>query len=339
MRALVTGISGFIGSHLARRLLDEGVEVVGLARNTSRLSHLPTDQMRIVQGDLGDPDCLRRAVQGVDIVYHLAGVTKVLRPQQFMQVNARGTAQVVAACTQRTSPPVLVMVSSLAAAGPSSDDRPRTERDPLAPVSNYGRSKLAGERFARAAAGRLPVTIVRPPIVIGVGDSNLNEYVESIQKLGLYVVPTLHDYRFSLIDVQDLVPGIILAGQRGRRLLPAGQNDEEQSGVYFLADDEHPTYAGLGRMIGAALHCNRIRVLHMPWWLAWMIAGASEFASRVRGQPSLFNSDKVREATAGSWTCSPKRAQTELGFHVAASLEARLRNVGAAYLHSERSVA
>ena len=64
------------------------------------------------------------------------------------------------------------MVSSLAAAGPSPADRLRTERDPPAPVSNYGRSKLAGEQYARAAAGRLPVTIVRPPIVIGAGDSD-----------------------------------------------------------------------------------------------------------------------------------------------------------------------
>ncbi len=199
-------------AHIWRGLLAEGVEVVGLVRRTSQSAHLPTDKVRLIQGDLGDPDCLRRAVEGVDVVYHLAGLTKVLRAQQFMQVNAQGTAQVVAACAQRSNPPVLVNVSSLAAAGPSPADRLRTERDPVAPVSNYGRSKLAGEQFARAAAGRLPITIVRPPIVIGVGDGNLKEFMEMVHKLRLFVVPTLRDYRFSLIDVQDLVPGIILAG-------------------------------------------------------------------------------------------------------------------------------
>ena len=333
MRALVTGISGFIGSHLARRLLAEGVEVVGLVRRTSQLANVPTDQLRLVSGDLDDPDCLRKAVEGVDVVYHLAGVTKVLRAQQFMQVNARGTAHVVAACAQRSNPPVLVVVSSLAAAGPSPDGRLRTECDPVGPVSNYGRSKWAGEQIARAAAGRLPVTIVRPPIVIGVGDSNVQEFMEMVHKLHLFVVPTLQDYRFSLIDVQDLVPGIILAGQRGRRLVPDGQNDAKHQGVYFLAGDEHPTYAALGRMIGSAINCNGLRVLHMPWWLSWTIAGGSEFASRVRGQTSLFNSDKVREATAGSWACSAERAKTELGFRVTESLESRLRSVGAAYMH------
>jgi len=305
---------------------------VGLVRSTSRLAHLPVDQMQIVEGDLGDPDCLRKAVDKVDVVYHLAGATKVLRPEQFMQVNAQGTAQIVAACAQRTTPPVLVMVSSLAAAGPAPNGRLRIEPDPPAPVSNYGRSKLAGEQFARSAAGRLPVTIVRPPIVIGVGDSNLTEYVEAIQKLHLHVVPTLQDYQYSLIDVQDLVPGIMLAGNRGRRILPAEVNDDDQRGVYFLADDEHPTYAGLGRMIGTALNYNAIRVLHIPAWLSWMIGGASEFLARVRGRPSLFNSDKIREATAGSWACSAERAKAELGFRVAAPLETRMRNVAAAYL-------
>ncbi|HEX4147553.1 MAG TPA: hypothetical protein VHY20_01140, partial [Pirellulales bacterium] len=119
----------------------------------------------------------------------------------------------------------------------------------------------------------------------------------------------------------------------------AGQSDDDQAGVYFLAADEHPTYAHLGRMIGAALHCQAIRVLHIPWWLTWMIAGASEFVSRLRGQPSLFNSDKMREVTAGSWACSPDRAKTELGFRVAAPLESRLHDVGAAYLLHDRATA
>jgi hypothetical protein len=85
-------------------------------------------------------------------------------------------------------------------------------------------------------------------------------------------------------------------------------------------------------MIANALNCQAIRVLHIPPWLAWMIGGAGEFLARVRGRPSLFNTDKMREATAGSWACSAERAKAELGFRVAAPLETRLRNVAAAYI-------
>src|SRR5260370_33763937 len=115
MRALVTGISGFIGSHLARSLLAQGVEVVGLVRRTSQMNRFPADQVQLVPGDIGDPDSLSRAVEGVDIVYHLAGLTKALRAEQFFQVNAQGTAHVVAACARGSSPTALVFIASLAA--------------------------------------------------------------------------------------------------------------------------------------------------------------------------------------------------------------------------------
>jgi nucleoside-diphosphate-sugar epimerase len=118
----------------------------------------------------------------------------------------------------------------------------------------------------------------------------------------------------------------------GHRLAAPSENDESQRGVYFLTGDEHPTYAHLGHMIAAAFQRSDIRVVHLPAWLTLPLAHVSDVATLVHRRPSLFNADKMREATAGSWACSPDRAKAELGFQVAAPLEARLRDVAASYM-------
>jgi nucleoside-diphosphate-sugar epimerase len=103
-------------------------------------------------------------------VYHLAGLVKAIQVRQLYQVNCQGVANVARACAAQITPPTLLVISSLAAMGPSSPQRPRLESDPPAPVSHYGRSKLAGEQAARQWARDAPITILRPPVVFGERD-------------------------------------------------------------------------------------------------------------------------------------------------------------------------
>src|SRR5207245_884716 len=126
---------------------------------------------RVVSGDVTDPESLTAATAKADMVYHLAGIVRARSAAEFLRTNQAGVANMLDACSRRTSPPTVVIVSSLAAAGPSRNGRPRTEEEPLRPVSNYGQSKRAGELEALARAGDLPITIVRPPIVMGAGDA------------------------------------------------------------------------------------------------------------------------------------------------------------------------
>ncbi len=325
-KALVTGASGFIGLHLTTALVARGDKVTCLVRHTSQIDKLQRLEVDLVYGDVTEPETLTSAVAGQEIVYHLAGLTLALNSRQFHRVNQGGFRNIAQVCASQPDPPVLLLISSLAAAGPALHGRPTIESDPSHPVSAYGQSKRNGERRAELFAGRVPTTIVRPPIVLGQGDRLGLPMFRSIDKIGLHVVPGLGRHRFSLIHADDLVELIILAAERGKRLPPPGRNQPQPGqGYYFAACEEDLVYDDLGQLIGKALGRRKVFPLHLATPLVWLVAGVVEAISQIIRQPRYLHLDKAREITAGSWICSPRRAKEELGFKVKAPLIERLR--------------
>jgi nucleoside-diphosphate-sugar epimerase len=330
-RVLVTGASGFIGSQLTRRLVADGDEVTCLVRRTSSVEPLRKLGVRLATGDVRDADSVHAAINAPerkpDVVYHLAGLVTAFTSDELMAVNAEGVRNVVAACAKRETPPAVVYVSSLAAAGPSHGQQARTEDDPAEPVSHYGRAKRAGEIIAHEFAGKVPITIVRPPIVFGEGDPAMRDVFRSIFRFGIHLALGVAHQRYSLIHVADLVDGLVRSGQRGTRIVPKTNGGAPSGrGYYFVAADEQPTFAELGVLIGISLGRARVWVASTPGHaMLWSAAALAELVARVRRQPYIFNFDKVREARAGSWICSPQAIRGELGFAPGASLVDRLR--------------
>ena len=327
---LVTGASGFIGQHLVRRLIERGDRVSCLVRATSRIDELRSAGAQLITGDVTDRAGIESALAAsqAGVVFHLAGLVKALRTEDFLRVNAGGVEAVAAACADRADPPVLVVVSSLAAAGPGAVERPRVEGDSPAPVSAYGRSKLAGEQAAARYAARLSISVVRPPIVFGPGDRGVLEMFRPIARSGLHVVPGRAERRVSLIHVADLVALLLLAAEKGERLHPDGAPGQ---GVYFVAAEHDPTYAELGQAMARALGKKRATVVHLPGPLVRLVGLCGDSLGRVRQRPGWVNSDKMAEALAGSWTCSSAKARTQLGWSPAATLAERLRETAQWY--------
>lgn len=324
-RVLVTGATGFIGTHLVEALLDREERVAALVRDPGRASRLEQSGAQLVLGDVANLDRVRAAVAGASAVFHLAGVTKTLAPREFFEVNRRGVAHVARACAEQSTPPVLIVVSSLAASGPAIDGRPRKESDEPHPISWYGRSKRGGERAAGRYAGDVPITIVRPPIVFGEGDRLSLEMFKPVARWGVHPVPGLVPRHYSLIHADDLVEALLLAAARGKRLPPRGASaDQRGVGCYFAACDEQPSWHELGRMIGRSLGRGSTLVVPFGARMVRAVGLLGELAGRLRGRQVTMNLDKAREATAGSWICSSKKAKEELGFSVAVPLAGRL---------------
>ena len=330
-RILVTGANGFIGTALVQRLAARGDAVTCLVRQTSKNTEpLVALGARLFYGSLTDRAALAAALEGQEVVYHVAGCMRVLRRQHLFEVNEQGTRYLAECAAATASPPVFVFVSSLAAAGSAHGDRPRVESDPPRPVSNYGHSKLAGERALVDVAGTLPATIIRPPIVLGEGDAMGLVLFRSVSRFRVHLIPSYRRRKYSVVHVADLVELLLLAAEQGERLSPSQEEHHCGQGIYFAAAECHPTYAELGRMIAAALG-RWMLPAPVPQPAIWSLAAGVELVGRIRGRAGYLNLDKAREIAAGSWLCSKEKAHSQLGFAPAAPLDERLRQAAAWY--------
>ncbi len=324
MRALVTGSTGFIGRHLVRVLAEAGHEVVCLVRATSNRAPLEPYASAFAVGDIAQPESLGAAAD-VDAVFHLASLLKMPWKQAFHDVNVGGTENVARACAEASTPPILVVVSSLAAGGPTVGEGARREVDGSAPVSIYGGVKLASEKAALGFAGQVPITVVRPPMVFGEADGSVLKVFRGAAR-GWHVVPGRASNRVSMVHATDLSHALLAAAERGERAAPDGPEDQ---GLYYVADPAQPTYADFGRLVARALD-RETRVVRLPAGIVWCAAAASEAVARIRDAKTVLNLDKYREARAGSWVCDATKAADALGFAPVAPLD-RLRQTAEWY--------
>ena len=301
-RFLVTGASGFVGSHVVRELSKAGHEVIPMIRGTATPPALEPWAGAIRRASLQDPAALEKAVSGVDVVVHLGAPTRARSEAEFMDTNAEGVARLVTAVRAANGElSRFVYVSSIAAGGPSSGATPVREEDAPRPVSPYGRSKLAGETRLRENAGQVPWTILRPPLVYGPGERDLLMMFRSAARGW---VPLLGggDRSYSIVHARDLVAAIVAVTQSPGA---AGQ-------TYYVAEDRVYRGRDLLGHIAAALG-SKPRIVPVPRWIAAIVASAGSGLKPIMKRPPFLTMDKLPELVE-NWVCSPDKLARDCGF-------------------------
>jgi nucleoside-diphosphate-sugar epimerase len=212
-KVLVTGGTGFTGSHLCRRLVQEGYQVRVLVRKHSDRSILDNLPIEWIQGDLSDRASLERATQGMDMVYHIAALFRPenVTRQQFWDVNVEGTRNLLDAA-EKAGVSRFVHCSTVGVHG-DIQNPPATEDTPYSPGDSYQESKVEGEKIALqyVKAGRLPVVVFRPGGIYGPGDLRFLKLFKGI-KTGKFVMFGSGEILYQLIYIDDLIEGILLCG-------------------------------------------------------------------------------------------------------------------------------
>ena len=298
-RTLVTGATGFIGSHVARALVRRGDDVRVTVRATSRLDALEGLDAERVVADVTDRRSVRRAVAGCDRVFHVAGSTSMRAgAQRLVAANVTGTRVVLEACLAAGVERV-VYTSSVVALGPAPDGATADETQPYSGGGldiPYMAAKHAAESDAlRVAARGLPVVIVQPSHVLGEGD-RLRSSTDVVRRFLLRRIPAFVDGAINVVDVEDVAAGHLLADEGG-----------EPGERYILGNRNYTwerLFADLGRFSGVEPPAVRL-----PYELA---LGLAEVAARAPGRP-IVTPGEVR-AAGRRWTYRSTKARRELGW-------------------------
>lgn len=294
--AVVTGASGFVGSHLVDCLLERDYRVRVVVRRTSRLRWLEGRPLERIEADLRGPVRLPPC----DVVFHVAGVIRARSWEEFLAGNRDAARHAVEGARAAR----FVHVSSLSAAGPGEAD----EAAPCRPVSLYGRSKWEGEQEVWRRRDRIPVTVIRPPVVYGPRDEGLLSLFRAV-RWGL--VPQIGDGMvLSLIHVRDLVDGMVRAAES-----PAAANE-----IFYLANSRPVTMVEVLDLAARLTGRRGIRV-RFPDRVVRLLGEVAERTGRSLGRVPMFGRDKALEMTQRAWVCSPAKARRVLGWEAAVPLE------------------
>jgi nucleoside-diphosphate-sugar epimerase len=305
--ALVTGATGFVGSHLVEVLLEKGWRVSVVVRRSSNLRWLDGKPIERIDDAFGPAAPL----PACDVLFHVAGV---IRADSFAEYLA-GNRDLALRVFEAARAGRFVHVSSLAVAGPGEQV---DETTPCTPISLYGKSKWEGESEVWKRRERTPVTVIRPPVVYGPRDFGLYDMYRTVAK-GLR--PEIGGRKIiSIIHARDLAEGIVRAGEA-----PEGANQ-----AFYLANDAAVEISAVLGLIQRALGKRALRV-GIPDRVVRFLGAVVEDGARLAGKRSMFGRDKALEMTQKAWCCSPAKAARLLGWSARIALEKGMEDTAAWY--------
>ena len=290
-RVLVTGATGFVGSHVAHALVKAGYEVrcgVRASSSTRWISGLPVERVGLDMK--GRAEDFSLAVENVDLVVHAAGITRARRAEDYHAVNAGGTRKLASAALG-AGVRRFVLISSLAARGPDGRDHPE---------SAYGRSKLEAEARLRTVDGQMEAVILRPAAVYGPRDTDLLPLFK-MASAGFLALPSTANV-LQPVYAEDVARAALAAARKA-----AG------SGPFPVAEAARYTWedvvAGLEKALGRNVRAVRLPPASFP------LAGrAAEWAARAFSAVPIIDERRGRALAAHTWTCDVSETEAAFGW-------------------------
>lgn len=300
--ALLTGATGFVGSHTASAFVEAGWRVRCTVRAASDPRWLEGLDVDLREAELDDDRRLEDALRGAEVAVHAAGVTRAADPDLFRIVNVEGTRRVAAAAA-RAGCRRLVFVSSLAARGPDGASGPE---------SAYGRSKREAEEVLAGRAVPLEVVVLRPAGVYGPRDPDMAPLFRWATR-GWLPVPAAGP------EIQP-----VYVTDAAAAALRAAEADAPGFGPHPVAEPGRYGWDGVRRALEAATG-RRVRALRVPGLLYELAGLAGEVAGRMAARPPAFDRRRARDLARHEWTCEVAGTERALGWRAEVALPEGLR--------------
>ena len=308
MKILITGASGFIGSFIVDEALKKGFDTWAAVRKSSSKEYLKDERINFIELNLSSKAQLIEQLRGHDFDYvvHAAGVTKCLNKQDFHRINTEGTKNIIDAILELQMPlKRFVFVSSLSVFGAIKEQQPYDEireTDIPQPNTEYGRSKLAAEKYLESLGSRVPYIILRPTGVYGPREKDYFMMAKSIKQHSDFAVGYKRQ-DITFVYVSDVVQAIFLA-------LDKGENGRK----YFLSDGEVYQSTTFSDLIHEELGRPWWIRITAPVWVLRIITFCGEYIGKMTGKVTALNNDKFNILRQRNWRCDIQPAIDELGY-------------------------
>ncbi|MEN9686177.1 MAG: hypothetical protein RLZZ28_1963 [Bacteroidota bacterium] len=316
---LITGASGFIGSYLVEEALHRNYHTVAGIRRSSSKQYLRQPGLGFLEMDFESDALLNESIRSfterfgkIDYVIHNAGITRAKDNQHYETVNAGNTERLVNALIRNKQvPEKFVLISSLAAFGPSETDEPVGAHQVPRPLTGYGKSKLIAEKILYNTKG-FPFVIINPTAVYGPRDKDVFFLMKSIQNHFEVYIGSSHQL-LSFVHVQDLCRAIFLA-----------MESDAVRKNFLISDLQVYTSKEFNRLVKKELGVKTISLV-LPGGVVKTVAIFAEAIGKITGKIPIINRERLKEFEARNWAVNAGEIKN-LGFEPQYGLEAGLKH-------------
>lgn len=322
---LVTGGTGFIGSTIVDKLIENGFNVYCIVRKNSNLQWLSNKKVELIYSDFSNLDEIFQKFNQINYIVHVAGIIAALSPNEFYKINSELTYKLINSFTSFSKNPIkFIYISSQTVGGPAKSLlKPITENDTPNPLTNYAKSKLKAEEYIINYKDRINYTILRPAAVFGERDSGILQIFQLV-KNGFGTIIGLKDKYLNLIYAEDLAVATI------NSINSSLANNQ----IYYIAGEEKFTWDYLLTQIKNSLKKDKIIKIRVPDSIVLILGYLNGIKAKIVNKPEIFTYEKAIDFTQNYWICNTSKAREQIDLKTDRKIEDLLKKTADWYMQN-----